>query len=131
MDDTAAGSADLVREIERVADRLRVLGPRLAARAAARSGPAAGEAGAPTSGTGQESVAAQELRTLQRIHEVLQALADLAADAEGRVRRPVPGLAPHGLGDQVLVLGHDLLAVADPGAQARGLAALTGLRREL
>jgi hypothetical protein len=69
--------------------------------------------------------------TLRRIRETLQVLADLAADAEGRPRRRVPLLAPHGLADQVLVLGHDLLSGAGPEARAAGSAALTGLRRSL
>jgi hypothetical protein len=126
MDDATAGAADLAREIERVADRLRVLGPRLAARASARS-----RAGAPAADSGQDSVAAQDARTLEQIRDTLQVLADLAADAEGRPHRPVPELAPHGLADQVLVLGHDLLAAPDSGRQASGLAVLADLRRAL
>jgi hypothetical protein len=137
----AAGDADLAREIERVADRLRVLGPRFAARLPART-PATGPAdhdpgdgsrvgsGKPGTGPG-ESFETQTIRTLEQIRGVLQVLADLAADAEGRPRRPVPALAPHGLGDQVLVLGHDLLAVPDPDARVAGLGALTDLRRSL
>lgn len=113
VDDYAADAADLAREIERVADRLRVIGPRLAARASAHAG----------------AGVAPDQPTLRRIREVVQALADLAADAQGRPHRPVPELAPHGLGDQVLVLGHDLLSMADPGAQASGLAVLVDLRR--
>jgi hypothetical protein len=105
MAEVAAGG-ELGREIERVADRLRVLGPRLAGSGTATS-------------------------TLDRIRQTLQTLADLAAEAEGRPRRPVPALAPHGLGDQVLVLGHDLLELDDANARTSGLAALTALRRAL
>ena len=78
---------DAQRELVRVADRLRVIGPRLAARGT----PAAEEA-------------------LGQVRTGLQQLADLAAQAAGEPIRAVPGLAPHALADQVLVLGHDLLA---------------------
>jgi hypothetical protein len=78
---------DAVRRLERLADRLRVVGPRLAAR------------------DGAEAV-----ELLQRIRAGLQELADLAADADGRPRRPVPELAGHALADQALVLGHDALS---------------------
>lgn len=131
-----ADDAALTQEIERVADRVRVLGPRMAARLSARPGAPAGRLGS-TGGQGISvagpgiSVAEQASRTLDQIRGVLQVLADLAADAEGRPRRPVPALAPHGLGDQVLVLGHDLLAVASPDARAAGLSALIELRRAL
>jgi hypothetical protein len=74
------------RRLERLADRLRVVGPRLAAR---------------------EGEPAQELLT--RIRAGLQRIADLAADADGEPRRRVPDLAAHALGDQALVLGLDLL----------------------
>lgn len=79
----------------RLADRLRVVGPRFAAR------------------EGPEAAA-----VLVDIRAVLQRLADLAADAEGRARRRLPVLAPHALGDQVLVLTHDLAVHAGP-AQRR------------
>jgi hypothetical protein len=79
-------SEEALRRLERVADRLRVVGPRLA---------------------GREGADAQ--RVLDEIRAGLQRLADLAADADGEPRRPVPVLAEHALGDQVLVLGHDLL----------------------
>jgi hypothetical protein len=69
---------------ERVADRLRVVGPRMAARSSA-------EAAA----------------LLDDVRSVLQQLADLAADAENIRQRPVPQLAAHGLADQTLVLAHD------------------------
>jgi hypothetical protein len=77
---------DAVRRLERLADRLRVVGPRLAAR---------------------DGVQAHDL--LQAIREGLQELADLTADVDGRPRRPVPELAGFALADQALVLGHDLL----------------------
>ena len=85
-------SADrLERDAERAADRLRVVGPRMAA----RTGP-------------------QAQALLDAVRADLQRLADLAADAEGRPRRAVPVLAAHALADQVLVLAHDV-AVAAPG----------------
>jgi hypothetical protein len=112
---------EVTRELGRVADRLRVVGPRLAARSGQDDASAAG---------------------IGRAREVLQRLADLAADGESRSRREVPHLAPHALGDQALVLGHDVLraarAAGEAGdddratallAEAAGL--LEGLRRAL
>lgn len=84
----------LERDAERAADRLRVVGPRMAAR------------------TGPEARA-----LLDDVRADLQRLADLAADAEERPRRAVPVLAAHALADQVLVLAHDV-AVAAPGTPA-------------
>lgn len=84
----------LERDAERAADRLRVVGPRMAAR------------------TGPEAQA-----LLEAVRADLQRLADLAADAEERPRRAVPVLAAHALADQVLVLAHDV-AVAAPGTPA-------------
>ena len=99
-------SRDLARELDRVADRLRVLGPRWEARADADAG------------------------AQQRVRQVLQELADLAADDAGEPRRPVPQLAARALGDQVLVLGHDVLDGSEPAAGA-ALDLLTALRRSL
>ena len=76
----------VLRRLESLADRLRVVGPRLAAR---------------------EGEAARQL--LLQIRAGLQRLADLAAEADDEPRRVVPELAPHALADQALVLGHDLL----------------------
>jgi nucleotide-binding universal stress UspA family protein len=95
-------------ELTRVADRLRLLGPRWAGRDRA-----------------EDAAAARLVRGL------LQDFADAAADAQGRPRRAVPVLAGHGLADQVLVLGHDLLAAGDPDAVAAGTERLTALRRAL
>ena len=76
----------LAWEIERVADRLRSMPLARLARCA----PAA--------------------------RSVAQVLADLAADAEGRSRRPVPDVGDPAVGDQVAVTGADLLraGAADP-----------------
>ncbi len=99
------------RELNRVADRLRVLGPRLDSRPG-----------------GQDSRPGEPLA---RVRADLQRLADLAADAEGLPRREVPILGPHALADQFLVLGHDLLAAGDAVAVASGTDLLVRLRREL
>jgi hypothetical protein len=77
---------DAVRRLDRLAGRLRVAGPRLAAREGAEA-----------------------RQTLAAIRSGLQGLADLAADADGEPRRVVPGLSAHALADQALVLGHDVL----------------------
>lgn len=96
---------DPVREADRVADRLRVLGPRWAARQQAADA---------------EAVAA--------VRAALQTLADLAAAADGDVRRTVPELALHALADQVLVLAYD----ADrAGAGPAAAEVLVALRRRL
>jgi hypothetical protein len=99
---------DLGREAERVADRLRVLGPRWAAR------DHAGDV---------EAVAA--------VRAVLQQLADLAAGVTGQSRRAVPELALHALGDQVLVLAGEVGAAGDRTASTAAATALAGLRRAL
>lgn len=65
------------------------------------------------------------------VHRTAQVLADLAADAEGRARRDVPVLAVHGTGDQLAVLGADVLAVADRPRLAQAHEAVLGLRRAL
>jgi hypothetical protein len=96
---------DLDREAVRVADRLRVLGPRWAAR------------------DHQPDVA-----MIADVRQVLQRLADLAADAAGGPRRPVPELALHALADQVLVLAHE---ADDAGAADHARDVLVGLRRRL
>jgi hypothetical protein len=94
---------DLEREAARVADRLRVLGPRWAARSHAEDA---------------EAVAA--------VRATLQRLADLAA-GEGPERR-VPELALHALGDQVVVLARE---AARAGATDAAHDALVSLRRAL
>ena len=68
-----------------------------------------------------------------RVREVLQTLADRAADAEGQPRRAVPHLAPHALGDQLAVLARDLVTASRYGDPRLADAAdlLAGLRRSL
>ena len=65
------------------------------------------------------------------VRRTAQALADLAADAEGRPRRPLPALALHGLGDQLAVTGADVLAHGDDAALAAALRLVLELRRGL
>ena len=102
--DPTALEADLVRRAEREADRLAVVGPRLA---------------------GRESASAAT--ALDDIRQVTQNLADLGADAEGRARRPVPVLAAHALGDQVRVLAHDVAATRDTAALSEAVQLLRDL----
>lgn len=98
-------SDEVTRELSRVADRLRVVGPRFAAR---------------------DTPEAEE--TLTVVRGSLQRLADAAAIAEGRPRRTVPALAPHALADQTLVLGYDVLdaarAIRETGDEDRATAML-------
>ena len=100
--------ASLARDAERTADRLRVVGPRMAAR------------------TGDDAAA-----VLAAVRADLQRLADLAADAEARPRRPVPVLGAHALGDQVLVLAHDVAATGSAEAVDAGTAVLAELRARI
>ncbi|WP_432491903.1 hypothetical protein [Kineococcus gypseus] len=65
------------------------------------------------------------------VRRAAQRLADVAADAEGRARRPLPHLALHGLGDQLAVTGADVLAHGDPPALAAALEVVLELRRGL
>jgi hypothetical protein len=101
---------DVRLELRRVATRLGALGPARLERAGADG-----------------------VTPADRVRPVLQELADAAADAEGRSRRPVPRLAPHALADQLVVLVQDVLAA--PGADETVLAAahdrLVTLRRLL
>jgi len=94
----------LSRLAERLSDRLLVVGPRMEARGSA-------EADA----------------LLAAVRVVLQRLADLAADAEHRARRPVPELPGRSLGDQLLVLAHDV-ADLDEVTVAAGTDLLEELR---
>ena len=93
------------REAARVADRLRVLGPRWSARHHAADA---------------EAVAG--------VRAALSALAGAAQAADGVPRPPVPELALHALADQVLVLAHD---AATSGAPEPARDVLVALRRAL
>jgi hypothetical protein len=104
----SAGPPDataVVRSAERLADRLRLLGPRWAARNRADdAAPAAA------------------------VRAGLQRLADVTARAEGRPIRPVPDLGLHALADQLLVLARDVAATGEPGALAEADAVLANVR---
>jgi hypothetical protein len=99
---------ELLRVAGRLADRLNVVGPRLAAR---------------------ESASAAEV--LDDVRQVLQQLADVGADAERTERRPVPVLRAHALGDQVLVLTHDVAATGNETAIGAAAALLRDLARRI
>jgi hypothetical protein len=63
------------------------------------------------------------------VFALVQRLADLAADAEQRRRRPVPRLADPVLPDQLRVMADDLLVSAAPeDALARATDDVTGVR---
>jgi hypothetical protein len=66
------------------------------------------------------------------VHELVQRLADLAADAEGRARRPVPREHDLTLPDQLRVMAADLLA-ADPADDVltQAVAAVSETRKAL
>ena len=81
---------EVMRAAERLADRLRMLGPRWAAR---------------DNPTDAAPAAA--------VRDALQRLADLAARAEGEPSRPVPDIGLHALADQLLVLARDATAAGD------------------
>ena len=62
----------------------------------------------------------------EQLHLVVQLLADLGADAEGRRRRPVPYPAePASLADQLTVMSTDLLAAEANADSAALLGQLT------
>ena len=103
---TSALADDVRRELGRVADRLRVLGPRWAQR---------------------EHPPAE----LAAVRAALQRFADLAADAADAPRRAVPELRLHALADQLTVLGHDVLLGAEPATLDTVRATLLDLRRTL
>ena len=71
--------------------------PRWSAPAASRAGPSAA-AGSPMGSRADV------------VYALVQRLADRAADAESRPRRPVPRTADHVLPDQLRVMSDDLLA---------------------
>lgn len=66
------------------------------------------------------------------VHTLLQRLADLAADAEGRAHRPVPQPSELILPDQLRVLADDLVT-AGPPAEVFALATgeVTAVRKAL
>jgi hypothetical protein len=62
---------------------------------------------------------------------VVQRLADLGADAEGRPRRPVPRLGPTVLADQLAVLADDVARTGDAAAISAASEELTALKTAL
>jgi hypothetical protein len=100
--------ARLDRELERVVTRLRSLSVERLTRADA-----------------------QGFTPVSLARACAQHLADLAADAAGRSRRPLPVLAAHAAADQVTVVAHDVLAEGDEPEVAAAAEALTALRRAL
>jgi hypothetical protein len=61
------------------------------------------------------TVATGESRA-DRVHALVQRLADRSADAEGLPRRPVPRIGDQVLPDQVRVVAADLVAAGPPEA---------------
>jgi hypothetical protein len=104
----APDAPGVVRGAERVADRLRVLGPRWAD----RDRP-------------------EDARPVAEVRAGLQRLADAAARAEHRPARPVPDLGLRVLADQLLVLARDAAATGDADALAEADDVLAGLRAGL
>lgn len=100
--------AELLREVERVADRVRLAAPRLAARGSS-----------------------QAEQQLADIHLVLQQLADLAADAERTGRRAVPAVGSAALADQLTVLGRDVAQTCSEPTLSAAQELLVALRRRL
>jgi hypothetical protein len=100
--------AGVVRAAERLADRLRLLGPRWAAR-----------------NRPDDAAPAFTVRA------GLQRLADLTAAAEEEPARPVPDLGLHALADQLLVLARDVAATGDADALAEADTVLATLRAAL
>ena len=111
------GLVVLSAEVTRASERLRILGHArllLPVELAGRSTPK------PSRSLGPGDVAGMELgasypSVADAAHALAQRLADLAADAEGRPRLPVPRLGDHAAGDQVAVTGNDLVALARAG----------------
>jgi hypothetical protein len=101
-------AAGVVRAAERLADRLRLLGPRWAAR-----------------NRSEDAVPAAAVRA------GLQQLAEVAARAEAEPARPVPDLGLHAFADQLLVLARDAAAAGTPEALAEADAVLATLRAAL
>jgi hypothetical protein len=98
----------LLKEAERVADRLRIMLPRLLGR--------------------EDDAAGREL--LAHTRSLLQQLADAAAAAQGRPRRDVPQLRLHAVPDQVLVLAHDLVTGAPEAGSFATAAASTAAHEQ-
>lgn len=64
----------------------------------------------------------------QAAHLAVQRIADLGADAELRLRRPVPRITDLALADQLAVVVGDVVRTADPVAVRETAAVLAKLR---
>jgi hypothetical protein len=104
----APDAVGVVRAAERLADRLRLLGPRWAGRDRA-----------------------EDARPVAEVRAGLQRLADAAARAENRPLRPVPDLGLHALADQLLVLARDAAATGEPAALGEADEVIASLRAVL
>jgi hypothetical protein len=98
----------LTLELDRVVNRLRVLGPERLCRA-------------------QESGVVPAAAT----HQLSQYLADVAAHAVGRPRRELPQLPPQSVIDQLVVTATDLMAEGTAKQWQTATVALAQLRRQL
>jgi hypothetical protein len=105
-----AGDGGLTRAVRRLADRVAHWTP---ARWNAQTGPGRSRA--------------------ESVYELVQEMADLAADAEGQPRRQVPRLANDlSLPDQLRVVTNDLIAAApDPAVLAGATERVAGVSRAL
>lgn len=65
------------------------------------------------------------------VRAAAQELADLAADAEGQPRRTLPRLATHGLGDQLAVVGADVVRFGSADGLSAAHDVLARMRRAL
>jgi hypothetical protein len=65
------------------------------------------------------------------VFAVVQSLADLAAAADSRPRRPVPRQPDGTLGDQLAVMLHDVRGTGDPSARERAEAEVAALAADL
>ena len=65
------------------------------------------------------------------VYALVQHLADLSADAEGRPHRRVPRVSDLVLADQLRVMADDLLAAAPAATLADAAAAVDTVRRKL
>ncbi|MFV0460327.1 MAG: hypothetical protein ACK5MT_16315 [Actinomycetales bacterium] len=117
---------DPVRELRRVVDRC-VSYPLVRW---SRPSPPATASAARASAATAPGGADDPVTPAQLVHRTCQHLADLAADAQGRTRRPVPQLRPHGLAAQLTVLTNDALSEA-PDRHSEVARLLADLRRAL
>ncbi len=96
-------------ELDRVLARLATLGPARLSRPGAPGPGPIGSARPSPEGGGSQPVSPADL-----VRPLLQHLADLAADAQGRRRRAVPALADRAVPDQLVVLAADVLDLTGP-----------------